>query len=349
MAFGSVSTAGDSADASMQNEVRTLLADYRGSSLVASAFQLTFTLSLFVMLWLVMWWTLGIGYWLTLLVALPTAGLAVRLFILQHDCGHGSFFASKTANRVVGTVLSVITMTPYECWRRQHARHHATNAQLDHRGIGDIGMITVAEYWALSRWQRLKYRLYRNPLVLFGVGPIFHFAVLQRFTFGLPASWKRERRSVYATDLLLLCFFILLAWLVGPLVLLKIQIPLMAMASSVGAWLFYIQHQFDPTYWAHDDRWDFATAATHGSSFFDLPWPLAWITANIGFHHIHHLDSRIPNYLLRKCHAAHPELQVAERLTLLSSLRCVQLKLWDEQSHRMVTFCQAKRLNPDHS
>jgi omega-6 fatty acid desaturase (delta-12 desaturase) len=238
-------------------------------------------------------------------------------------------------------------MTPYECWRRQHARHHATNAQLDHRGIGDIGTITVTEYWALARWKRLNYRLYRNPLVLFGVGPIIHFAILQRFAFGLPESWRRERRSVYATDLLLLCFYIPLAWLIGPLVLLMIQLPLMVLSASVGTWLFYIQHQFDPTYWEHDDRWDFTTAATHGSSFLDLPWPLTWFTANIGFHHIHHLDSRIPNYSLRKCHQAYPELQVAERLTLWSSLRCVRLKLWDEQARQMVTFRQAKRLNAD--
>lgn len=333
----------------MQNEVRTSLAKYRGSHFAVGMFQLTFTLSLFVTLWLAMWWTLAIGYWLTLLVALPTAGLAVRLFILQHDCGHGSLFTSKTANRIVGIVLSGVTMTPYECWRRQHARHHATNGQLDHRGIGDIGTITVAEYWALSRWGRLKYRLYRNPLLLFGVGPIFHFAVLQRFTFGLPSSWKRERRSVYATDLLLLCFFILFAWLVGPWVFLSIQLPLMAVASSIGAWLFYVQHQFEPTYWAHDDRWDFAAAATHGSSFLDLPWPLSWITANIGFHHIHHLDSRIPNYSLRTCHNAHTELQGVKRLTLWSSLRSVKLKLWDEHAHRMVTFRQAKRLDPNPS
>jgi acyl-lipid omega-6 desaturase (Delta-12 desaturase) len=329
----------------VRDEVKTLLSQHRGSRLTASLFQLVSTLLLFVAMWLAIWWSMGVGYWLTLLLALPTAGLLVRLFILQHDCGHGSFFASATANQIVGTMLGAITMTPFQCWRRQHAMHHATNGQLDHRGIGDVDTYTVAEYLALSRWRRLKYRLYRNPLVLFGFGPVIYFGVAQRFTSRLPASWKRERLSVHMTNLMLLCSLALLGWLVGPLSLLKIHLPVLALASSIGTWLFYIQHQFNPTYWEHDDKWDHTSAANHGSSFFDLPGPLRWMTANIGFHHIHHLDSRIPNYALPKCYDAHPQLQTAERLTLWASLRCMHLKLWDEEAQRMVSFREARRLS----
>ncbi len=325
-----------------QDEIRSVLSQHRGSHLGASLYQLTVTLAMFAGLWVARWWSLDVSYWLTLLLAVPAAGLLMRLFILQHDCGHGSFFASQTANQIVGNALGALTMTPYQCWRRQHAMHHATNCQLDHRGIGDVDTYTVAEYRALSWWGRLKYRVYRNPLVLFVVGPLFYFGLKQRFAFMLPATWKRERRSVYLTNLMLLAIYGLLGWLVGVRALFWVQLPILAMASSLGSWLFYIQHQFEPTYWEHDDEWDHNTAATHGSSFFDLPWPLRWMTANIGFHHIHHLDSRIPNYALPKCHKAHPDLQTAERLTLRTSLRCLNLKLWDEDARRLVSFRDAR-------
>lgn len=326
-----------------RNDLRTLLVKYRGSRWWASTYQLAVTLSLFVVAWVVMWWSLGIGYWLTLLLAVPTAGFAVRLFILQHDCGHGSFFASTRANQIIGNLLGVITLTPYQCWRRQHAIHHATNGQLDHRGIGDIKTLTVAEYFSASRGAKLKYRLYRNPLVLFGIGPIFHFGIMQRFASPLPANWKRERQSIYLTNVLILVTFALIAWLIGPIALIKIELPVAAMAASAGVWLFYMQHQFDDTYWEHDGNWDYLTAAVDGSSYFDLPRPLRWITANIGFHHIHHLDSRIPNYALPKCYREHAQLQTAPRLTLWSSFKCLQLKLWDEAAQQMVTFREAKK------
>ena len=324
-------------------EVKSLLASYRGARWSASLLQLALTLTSFVALWIAMWWTQNLGYACTLLLAVPTAGLAMRLFILQHDCGHGSFFASPRANRLTGLLLSGITLTPYQCWRRQHAAHHATNGQLDHRGIGDITTLTVAEYGKLSRWRRFGYRLYRNPLVLFGLGPIVHFSLLQRFTGRLPKSWTRERRSVRRLNVALAVVYALLAWLVGPWTFLKIHVPVIALAASAGAWLFYIQHQFDPAYWAHDDHWEFDVAAHRGSSFLDLPWPLRWFTANIGYHHIHHLDSRIPNYALPRCHDADPRLWTAPRLTLVSSLKCMHLKLWDEGAGRMVTFRAAGR------
>lgn len=324
--------------------MKALLARYRAPRVAKSLFQLVSTLGLFAAAWLVMWWSLQYGYWLTLLLALPTSGLAVRLFILQHDCGHGSFFRSVATNRVVGNLLGVLTLTPYQCWRRQHAMHHATNGQLDHRGMGDILTMTVAEYQSASRLERWMYRLYRHPLVLFGVGPFLHFVVLQRFTSRLPSNWRSERRSVHLTNLALLVLASGMAWLVGPWTLIAVHLPVVLLSASCGVWLFYIQHQFDPTYWERDQDWDHHTAAIEGSSYLELPWPLAWMTANIGLHHIHHLDSRIANYALPVCYQAHAELQTVQRLTLRSSLACMNLKLWDERSQRLVGFADAKRL-----
>ncbi len=322
-------------------EFKNALSAYRGSRPLSSLWQLVNTLFLFALLWAAMWWSLSIGYWLTLLLALPTAGLLARLFILQHDCGHGSFFPSTLVNQIVGGSLSILTLTPYQCWRRQHALHHATNAQLDHRGMGDVTTLTVSEYSALSGWEQWKYRLYRHPLVLFGVGPFLYFAFLQRLTNRIPGNWGRERNSIHLTNLMLLVVFGIAAWIVGPLQLAMIQVPVLAIAASVGTWLFYVQHQFNPTYWQHDEDWNYHEAALHGSSFLDLPGPLRWMTANIGFHHVHHLDSRIPNYALPRCHAALPELQTTERLTLRSSWHCFYLRLWDEEKQKMVSFQEA--------
>ncbi len=325
------------------HEVREALRGFRGPDNLTSAVQLVLTLILFAGMWMLMRYSLSGSSWVTALLALPTAGLAVRLFIFQHDCGHGSFFSSARANKIVGTFLGALTLTPYQCWRRQHATHHASNSQLDHRGVGDIDTLTVDEYNAASPWRRFKYRLFRNPFVLFGIGPIFHFAILQRFTYSLPKSWVNERRSVHLTNALILGIFGLVAWLVGPASLLKIHLPVMALSASIGVFLFYVQHQFDPAHWRRDEDWDYYTAAIEGSSFLDLPWPLRWFTANIGYHHIHHLDSRIPYYSLPRCANAHPDLKLAKRETLWSSLRCVNLKLWDEQAERLVSFGEARR------
>ena len=305
--------------------------------------QLLFTLTLFVAGWALMWVSLSLPYWVTLLLAVPTAGMAVRLFVLQHDCGHGSFFSAARANHIVGTLLGALTLTPYDCWRRQHAIHHASNGQLDHRGIGDVDTWTVDEYRAASRWRRLGYRLYRNPLVLFGIGPVVHFALLQRFTWWLPGDWSLERRSVHVTNLLAVALLAFGIWLVGPMALLKIHLPVMAIASSLGAWLFYVQHQFDPTHWRRNDEWDYHEAAIEGSSYLDLPWVLHWVTAYIGYHHVHHLDSRIPNYALALSADAHPSLNRATRVTVWSSLRFINLKLWDERERQLISFSEARR------
>ena len=322
---------------------KQLLARYRTPHLALSLFQLFSTLGLWAAMWPVMWWGLHVSYWLTLSMALPTAFFTVRLFILQHDCGHGSFFRSQALNQIVGSVLGMLIMTPFHCWRRQHAMHHATNGNLDHRGIGDIDTITVREYVTMSGWERLKYRLYRHPLVLFGIGPIIQIAILQRFTFFLPKSWRGERLSVHVTNLVLLAVTAVMAWANWRLFML-VYLPVMALAGSIGVWLFYVQHQFDPTYWHRNEKWNYHTAALEGSSYYHLPWLLRWLTANIGFHHIHHLDSRIPNYRLPKVYRDHPELQKSDPLSLWSSLRCANLKLWDEQQWQMISFREAKKL-----
>jgi omega-6 fatty acid desaturase (delta-12 desaturase) len=324
-------------------EVKAALSKFRKTSNWRSALQLALTLSLFGGMWVLMWYSLSVSYWLTALLALPTAGFAVRIFIFQHDCGHGSFFSAARANHIVGTLLGALTMTPYACWRRQHAMHHASNGQLDHRGIGDINTLTVTEYKSLSRWKRLKYRMYRNPLVLFGVGPIFHFGILQRFTWSLPGEWKRERRSVHVTNLMIGSALVFFIWLVGAVTFVKIYLPVMAISATLGVWLFYIQHQFDPAHWRRDDDWDYYTAAIEGSSYLDLPWALHWMTGFIGYHHVHHLDSRIPNYALARSANAHPSLNRATRITLWSSFKCVNLKLWDEQAQRLVSFGEVRR------
>ena len=320
-----------------------LLARYRGPQLTASLYQLLLTLGLWAAMWPILWWSLDLGYWLTLLLAVPAAFFNVRLFVLQHDCGHGSFLQSRAANSLVGFVLGVLTLTPYHCWRRQHATHHATNGNLDQRGIGDVDTKTVSEYLAMPWWGRFKYRIYRHPLVLFGIGPILFFAVSQRFTFGVPQAWRRERLSVHLTNLILLLALAVPTWYLGWRFLVLVYLPVMTLAASIGAWMFYVQHQFNPTYWRNNADWDYHTAAIDGSSYYHLPWLLRWLTANIGFHHIHHLDSRVPNYRLPKIYRTHPELRKADRLSLWSSLRCALLKLWDDEQRRLVTFREASR------
>lgn len=324
-------------------ELRRAIAVHRGSRLSASLFQLGTTVGLYLLGWACMWWSLSLGYWAALLLAVPTGGMLMRMFILQHDCGHGALFAKKSANQIVGVLLGALTMTPYECWRRQHALHHATNGQLDHRGSGDVTLLTLREYGAATAWQRWRYRCYRHPLILFCFGPLLFFVFMQRLPWIVPKSWKRERASILITNGLMALLFSAGAYLMGPMTFFKLQLPVMWLAAAMGSWLFFVQHQFNPTYWRRDGGWDHGRAAIEGSSFLDLPRPLHWLTANIGYHHIHHLDSRIPNYALPACHAEHAELQSAPSLTLVEGMRCLRLKLWDEARQELITFRQAKR------
>jgi omega-6 fatty acid desaturase (delta-12 desaturase) len=291
----------------------------------------------FVLLWLLMLASLEYSYWVTLLLALPAAGFLVRLFIIQHDCGHGSFFRSRAANDTLGFVLGVLTLTPYAYWRKTHAIHHATSGNLDHRGFGDVTTLTVKEYLALTPWRRLRYRLYRNPLILFGLGPVYEF-LRHRFPWGLPRSWRREWASVFWTNLGILAVVAVMWSTIGIRAFLAVHLPIALMVGIAGVWLFYIQHQFEDTYWEKDNTWEFHAAGLEGSSFYDLPGILHWFTGNIGVHHVHHLSSRIPNYRLQQCMRENPELQQVTRLTLLGSLKCARLKLWDEERRKLVDF-----------
>jgi acyl-lipid omega-6 desaturase (Delta-12 desaturase) len=303
--------------------------------------QLLITGSALVLLWLGMWMSLGHGYWITLLMAVPAAGFLVRLFIIQHDCGHGSLFRSRLANDLTGRILGIFTLTPYDYWRRTHAAHHATSGNLDRRGIGDINTLTVREYLALSRWRRLVYRLYRHPLVLFGVGPIYLFILKHRLPLDMPLR-SGVWRNLFVTNLGIVALTAVLAVLVGPLALLKLHLPIVLLAASAGIWLFHVQHQFEDSYWQRDGSWNFHQAALQGSSYYHLPRLLQWLTASIGLHHIHHLCSRIPNYRLQECLDANPELHKVRRVTLLESLRCARLALWCEEAQRMIRFRDIK-------
>jgi len=295
------------------------------------------------LLWLGMWVSLGHGYWITLLLAVPAAGFLVRLFIIQHDCGHGSLFRSRFANDLTGRILGVFTLTPYDYWRRTHAAHHATSGNLDRRGVGDISTLTVREYLALSRWRRLVYRLYRHPLVLFGIGPIYLFILKHRLPLDMPLR-SGVWRNLFATNAGIVALIAVLAVLVGPLALLKLHLPIVLLAASAGIWLFHVQHQFEESYWQRDPTWSFHQAALQGSSYYRLPRLLQWFTASIGLHHIHHLCSRIPNYRLQQCLDENPELHQVRRLTLLQSLQCARLSLWSEEAGRMIRFSDLRRV-----
>jgi acyl-lipid omega-6 desaturase (Delta-12 desaturase) len=313
------------------------LAGYREPSCARSSFEIVVTVVPLVLFWLLMWASLEIGYWLCLLLSVPAAGFLVRLFMIQHDCGHGSFFRRRVVNDWVGRVIGVVTLTPYDFWRRTHAIHHANSGNLDYRGIGDIDVLTVSEYLALSRWRQLLYRVYRHPLMMFGVGPAYHFVLRQRLPFGLMRSGSAWL-STMATNIAIAMLVATMIWLAGVKPFLLVHLPITFLAASIGVWLFYVQHQFEDTFWTHDKGWNFHEAALRGSSHYDLPQVLRWFTANIGVHHVHHLCSRIPYYRLPRVLRDHPQLAAIGRLTLLESVGCVRMVLWDEVRQRGVSF-----------
>jgi omega-6 fatty acid desaturase (delta-12 desaturase) len=306
--------------------------------------QLVNTMVPYAGLWLLMVYTIkaGIPYWVTLALAIPAAGLLVRIFIFFHDCGHGSFLPSARANTVVGYVCGVLTFTPYHDWRIAHARHHATAGNLDRRGTGDVWTMTVEEYQAASRWQRLAYRLFRNPLILLGVGPAVSFLILQRFPH--KGAKKRERRSVLITNLALLVIVVIAALTIGLGTYLLVQVPIILVAGVLGLWLFYVQHQYEGVYWARQEAWDPIKAALEGSSYYKLPRLLRWFTGNIGLHHIHHLRPRIPNYHLQPCYDQVPAMQAVQPLTFGASLKSLRLNLWAEAQQKLVSFRAVREL-----
>jgi omega-6 fatty acid desaturase (delta-12 desaturase) len=273
-------------------------------------------------------------------IAILAAGFLVRIFIIFHDCGHASFFESKRANNVWGFIAGVLNLTPYRHWRWQHALHHGTSGDLDRRGSGDIWTLTVQEYVESTRWRRFAYRLARNPMVLFLIAPLYVFVVHHRFPAG--AAPARERRSVWQTNLALLGIGVVLSAVIGIKALLLIQLTITAVAGALGVWLFYVQHQFQGAYWARTEHWDYTAAAVQGSSYYKLPRILQWFTGNIGFHHIHHLSPRIPNYHLQRCHDADPFFMTIKPVTLLSSGKSLAFRLWDEQRKKFVGFRHLK-------
>jgi len=323
-----------------------LLGRYRTPNAARSVFELLITALPFVFVWVLMWAVLDAGYWLGLLLAVPAAGFVVRLFMIQHDCGHGAFFRRRRTNDWVGRVISLLTLTPYDHWRRDHAAHHAGQGNLDRRGIGDIKTLTVREFLALPRRRQLLYRLYRHPLVMFGIGPAYLFLLANRLPSGLMRGGWKSWLSTMATNGVVAVLVAAMIWLVGlgPFVL--VHLPIILLAAAIGVWLFYIQHQFEDTYWAHDEGWNFHAAALNGSSHYDLPGVLRWFTASIGVHHVHHLSSRIPYYRLQQVLRDHPEFATVGRLTLSQSLRCVRRALWDERKQKLVTFREMRTSLP---
>jgi omega-6 fatty acid desaturase (delta-12 desaturase) len=323
-----------------------ILAGYRGPNTARSLFEIVTTLLPLMAFWFLMWASLDISYWLVLLLAIPTAGLLVRLFTIQHDCGHGAFVHTRAVNDWVGRVISVLTLTPYDFWRRTHAIHHAHSGNLDHRGIGDIDMLTVREYQALSPRRQLSYRLYRHPVVMFGIGPAYNFLFRQRLPLGLMRAGWQPWLSTMATNVAIAAFVVGMIWLVGVGPFLLVHLPITVLGASIGVWLFYVQHQFEETFWAEDEVWKFHDAALLGSSHYDLPPVLRWFTANIGIHHVHHLCSLIPFYRLPGVLRDHPQLAAVGRITLVESLECVRMALWDEGQKRGISFRELRSAAP---
>lgn len=326
--------------------LRRLLSHYRGPRVARSVVEILITAIPFAFLWWLTWATVSAGYWIGLGLALPAAGFLVRLFMIQHDCGHGSFFRSRRTNDWVGRVIGVFTLTPYDLWRRSHAIHHASSGNLDRPNIGGIDTLTVREYQDLPWLYRLRYRLYRHPLVLFGIGPAYVFLLDHRLPLGFMRSGWMPWVSTMGTNAGIAVVVAGMIGLVGPGPFLLVQLPITLLASGIGVWLFYVQHQFEDTYWEHQDEWSFDEAAFHGSSHYVLPGVLRWFSANIGVHHVHHLCSRIPSYRLPEVLRDYPELRNVGRITLRQSLASVWLALWDERKRRLVSFTEARAGQP---
>ncbi len=313
-----------------------IIAKYRNPSKSRSWWQLANTFIPYVILWFLMIESLSVSYWLTLLLILPAAGLLIRLFIIFHDCGHGSFFKSKRLSDTVGYLLGILAFTPYQRWHHAHLIHHRTAGNLDKRGVGDVWTLTVKEYQELPKKKQFYYWVYRNPVIMFGIGAGLLFLFANRFT--RKDFTRKERTSVYLTNLGILVLATVLSLTIGWKAYLLIQLPVMYIAAVAGVYMFYVQHQFDDVHWDNDMNWDFKTVALQGSSFFKLPKVLQWFTGNIGFHHIHHLSFKIPNYYLEACHKENEIFSRTRPITLFQSFRTLRLRLWNEESRQLVSF-----------
>lgn len=308
----------------------------------ASIRQLINTLAPLLALWYGAYISLSVSYWLTVPLIVIASGFMIRTFILFHDCCHHSFFKSGKANDILGTILGVITLVPYQQWKNEHSIHHSTSSNLDKRGIGDIWILTVEEYKAASIWRRIAYRIYRNPFVMFVIGPIAVFLI--QYRFNRKGAKRKERIGNYVTNVLIVGFYALIVWAIGWQAVVLIQGPIFLLSGSFGIWLFYVQHQFEDTYFEHDEEWSYVKAAVEGSSYYKLPAVLQWLTGNIGFHHVHHLSPKVPNYKLEEVHEAVVPLQKATTITIRHSLKALSYRLWDEHSKTFVGFKDVKRL-----
>jgi omega-6 fatty acid desaturase (delta-12 desaturase) len=320
---------------------KAMVAEFQEPSTPRAVWQLVNTLGSYAIVWGLMLWSHTVSWWLTVPLAMLAAGLLVRVFIIFHDCGHGSFFKSRLANEVLGFITGMLTFTPYHHWRWEHALHHASSGDLDRRGTGDVWTMTVQEYLESSKWRRILYRLARNPIVLFVLAPVFLFLFRERIP---SASAKpRERRSVWWMNSAILAMVVMLGWAFGIKDYVIIQVLVMVVSGGLGVWLFYVQHQFDGAYWERGENWDYTAAALQGSSFYRLPRILQWFSGNIGYHHIHHLSPRIPNYNLQRCHDSHPLFKQVKPVTLLGSMKLITYHLWDEQRRKLVSFRHVRR------
>ena len=321
---------------------RELLKEFQTPSVAKSMWQLANTLIPYITLWVLMYFSLSYSFWLTLLLAIPTAGFMVRIFIIAHDCGHGSFLKTSKMNAFIGSITSILCCSPYYYWKHDHAIHHSNSGNLDKRGNGDIWTMTVQEYLAAPKSTRVLYRIYRNPFVMFGIGALFVFVVQYR----IPKSYMtaKDKKSVWRTNAAIALLLVVMYFTIGLKAFFLVQLPIWTIGATAGVWLFYVQHQFEGVYWGRNEVWNFEAGAVDGSSFYRLPKVLQWFTGNIGFHHVHHLSSKIPNYNLEKCHKAFPFLQEAKTLTLWSSLKCIKYRLWDEENQQLVGYKYLKQM-----
>ncbi len=320
-----------------------ILSHYREPDLARSSFELAVTLGPFVLLWVLAWWSMSISYWLTFSISVLNSGFLLRLFAIQHDCGHGAFFKNRTVSDWLGRVIGVLTLTPYDVWRRSHSIHHSSSGNLGRRGIGDVRTLTTAEYRGLKSGGRLIYRLYRNPIILFCLGPGYLFFIQNRLPLGLMGR-LRYWISAMCTNAAICAWVALIVYFGGLVPILLIFLPSTLLAATAGVWLFYVQHQFETTHWEAEKTWEMHDAALHGSSHYVLPPVLQWVSANIGIHHVHHLYSRIPFYRLPQVLRDHSELAEINRMTIRQSLSSIKLHLWDEDSKRLVSFAHARTL-----
>ncbi|RIW27426.1 fatty acid desaturase [Bacillus salacetis] len=324
------------------NLLRKQVSPFEGSETARSIFQLVTTLTLFIAVWAAAFWCISVSYLLTLALGIVGAGLLTRIFIIFHDCCHNSFFKKRKANEVIGTITGIITLFPFRQWQHDHSVHHATSSNLDKRGTGDIWMMTVEEYKDASFWKKVSYRLYRNPFVMFGLGPVYVFLITNRFN--RKGARKKERINTYVTNIAIAAIVSVLCYTAGWQAFLLVHGTIFYIAGIMGIWLFYVQHTFEDSYFEENKEWDFVLAAVEGSSFYKLPRILQWFTGNIGFHHVHHLAPRVPNYKLEAAHKSSDSLQHVPTITLATSLSSLKFKLWDETNKKFVRFKDIRSL-----